>query len=115
MAPVTLRTPSFFHGAKLSVRAGFGPETDEGREATFTRDPLYGRWTDDTRTVKYGSKPKRESVGQRYRLEPWRLPRGKGCESWPYGVATVSAIGDELEKMRELEEEQPDHQGVALL
>ena len=111
--PITLRTPSFFHGAKLSVR---GVKKDEhGRPTEYKRDPLYGRWTDETRTIKFGSKPKRESILPDGRLEPWRLPRGKGCESTPYGVAEQSAIGDELERMRELEDDQPDHAGVAMV
>jgi len=108
MKSVTLPTPSFFHGAKLSVRARKGGEE-------FVRDELYGRWTSETRTVSYKPTPKRESVKPDYRLEPWRLPRSPACVSVPYGVAEQSAIGDELDRMRELEEEQPDHAGVALV
>jgi hypothetical protein len=113
MAAVTLATPSFFHGAKLAVR---GSKPDEkGYPTEFTRDGEYGRWTSETRTLKYTPAPKRESLRPDFTLEPWRLPRGAGCESVPYGVAEQSAIGDELDRMRELEEEQPDHAGVALL
>lgn len=115
MSEVTLATPSFFHGARLSVRAGLGPLTDDGREAIFTRDASYGRWTSETRTLRYDPRPKRESVNSRFFLEPWRLPRGKGCESVPYGVAGQSALGDELDRMRELEEDQPDKQAVSLV
>jgi hypothetical protein len=129
MAPVELHTPSFFHGAKLAVRAGLGPMSDEGREALYTRSPLYGTWTHahgpecgagcekkpETRTVKYDAKPKREAVQPDYRLEPWRLPRGAGCESVPYGVALQSTIGDELERMRELEDEQAGGAPLAMV
>jgi hypothetical protein len=115
MAPVTVQTPSFFHGAKLAVRVGLGPPTEDGRDPVYTRDALYGRWTTEHRTLTYAPKPKRESVLPDMRLEPWRLPRGKGCESVPYGVAGQSTAGDELDRMRELEEDQPDKQAVALV
>jgi DNA polymerase type B, organellar and viral len=108
MAPVTLPTPSFFHGAKLSVRA------NRAKDA-WTRDPLYGRWTSEHRIVNYKPTPKRESVTPDFKLTPWRLPRGPGCESVPYGKAPQSSIGDELDAMRELEEDQPDHAGVAIV
>jgi hypothetical protein len=115
MASVTLATPSFFHGAKLSIRTKLSEGEDEDRVPVYTRDALYGRWTAETRTLSYKPTPKRESVTPEYRLTPWRLPRGAGCESVPYGVAGQSAIGDELDAMRELDEEQPDRGGLALL
>jgi hypothetical protein len=113
MAPVTLPTPSFFHGAKLSVR---GTDKDEyGKPTAWVRDELFGRWTAETRTVSYKPTPKRCAVLPDFRLEPWRLPRGKGCESRPYDAGKQSKIGDELDRMRELEEEQPDHAGVSIV
>lgn len=115
MESVTLATPSFFHGAKLSVRAGWGEVTDDGRDPKWTRAPEYGRWTEETRTLSYKPTPKRAAVNPDYSLEPHRLPRSKGCESVPYGVAGRSVIGDELEAMRELEEEQPEVGGLALV
>jgi hypothetical protein len=43
------------------------------------------------------------------------LPRGKGCESRPYSVTKQSKIGDELDRMRELQDDQPDQQSVAIV
>lgn len=108
MACVTLPTPSFFHGAKLAVRA------NRAKDA-FVRGELYGRWTSETRTVQYKPTPKRSAVNPDFTLEPWRLPRGPGCESSPYDPTTQSPIGDGLDRMRDLEEDQPDHAGVAMV
>ena len=115
MAPVTLETPSFFHGAKLSVRTGFGPLTEEGREAVWTRDPLYGRWTSERRTLTYSPGPKRDALLEGFRLRPWALPLGKGCESTPYTIAGRSKIGQDLDTMRDVEDDQGDVGGLALL
>lgn len=108
MASVTLATPSFFHGSKLSVRSNRA-------EDEFTRDALYGRWTSETRTVSYKPTPKRSAVEPDFKLTPWRLPRGKGCESQPYDSKVQSAIGDELDRMRELQDDQPDQQPIAIV
>lgn len=117
MAPVTLRTPSFFHGATLSVRRLVERQDEDEVIYRYVRDPLYGLWTEESRTLTYTPRPKRDAVaaGPGYRLEPWRLPRGPGCESMPYGVSGASLIGQELARMRELEEDQPDHAGVAMV
>jgi len=112
MAPVTLRTPSFFHGAKLSVRASQGGEA-------FRRDALYGRWSDEKKTLTFSPKPKRAELGPRdgqaIRLLPWELPTGEGCASVPYGGVEQSALADDLDRMRELEDDQPEQGMVGLL
>jgi len=112
MAPVTLRTPSFFHGAKLSVR-----QLADGE--TYRRDELYGRWSDETKTLTFTPKPKRAALGGRdgaaIRLLPWELPTGEGCASVPYGEVEQSALADDLDRMRELEEDQPEQGMVGLL
>src|SRR5271156_4185850 len=108
MKSVTLATPSFFHGAKLAVRANRAKDD-------WTRDALYGRWTSEHRTINYKPTPKRSAVEPDYKLTPWRLPRGKGCESAPYDTKVQSKIGDELDRMRELEDDQPDHAGVSVV
>jgi hypothetical protein len=108
MAPVKLPTPSFFHGAKLAVRSNRAKDE-------WSRDALYGCWTAETRTVSYKPTPKRCAVLPDFKLEPWRLPRGTGCESVPYSKTKQSAIGDELDRMRELQDDQPDQQSVAIV
>jgi hypothetical protein len=123
MGSVTLHTPSFFHGAKLSVRRSLAPDDDpDARSYVYTRDRLYGRWTEETRTLNYRPQPKRESVsvapgrGKGYLLHPWELPRGEACRSAPYGVAPPSPQADDLDDMRDLSEDQPEGSGgLALL
>lgn len=108
MKSVTLPTPSFFHGAKLAVRSNRAKDE-------WSRDDLYGCWTSERRTINYKPTPKRCAVEPDFKLTPWRLPRGKGCESAPYDTKVQSKTADELDRMRELEEEQPDHAGVAVV
>jgi hypothetical protein len=107
LAPVTLPTPSFFHGAKLSVRRR-GPEGAH----EFVRDALYGTWTSETKTISYSCNPKRESVSVggdgTYVLHPWELPRGEECRSVPYESIGQSMLADTLDEMRQLEEDQPE-------
>ena len=116
MTPVTLATPSFFHGAKLEVRRTLAEDvSDDERAYLYTRGEYYGRWTDETRTLRYTPTPKRELVTPDFRLTPWALPMGAGCESMPYGSVDQSELADALDSLRELEEDQPDAGGLALL
>jgi hypothetical protein len=110
MAPVTLRTPSFFHGAKLSVR--------QLADGSYRRSGDYGRWTDEHKTLTFTPKPKRAELGRRVggaiRMLPWELPMGEECASVPYGEVEQSALADDLDAMRDLEEDQPE-QGMVVL
>jgi hypothetical protein len=112
MAPVTLRTPSFFHGAKLSVR-------QLGDGETHRRDALYGRWSDEHKTLTFTPKPKRAELGGKdgaaIRLLPWELPTAESCASVPYGEIEQSRLGDDLDTMRALEDDQPEQGMVGLL
>lgn len=110
MAPVTLATPSFFHGARLSMR-----RTGKEGAYLFTRDGQYGRWSDEEKTLRYTPGPKRCEVMPDYRLRPWELPTGPECASVAYGDVSESALAEALDTMRELEEDQPEQGMVALL
>ena len=124
---VTLPTPSFFHGAKLSVRRLMLPDIDEDERAfAFVRSEHYGRWTEETKTLSYSPKPKRESLAlsserdrdgntQAYRMTPWELPTAEGLESAPYGSVGQSTLADDLDWMRDLEEDQPEPGMVRML
>lgn len=113
---VTVPTPSFFHGATLSVRRRVVDtgDPDEAQEV-FTRDAEYGCWTSEERTLTYGPLPKRAAVLSGMRLECWELPIHPRAVSVPYGVGKQSAIADELDRMRELDAEQPDREALALV
>jgi hypothetical protein len=106
MTPVTLQTPSFFHGAKLSVRK-------VGEE--YRRSELYGRWTDEEKTLKFTPGPKRSAVLPDYRLAPWELPTSEGCASVAYGDVDQGALADALDELRDLEDDQPEQGMVGLL
>jgi hypothetical protein len=107
MAPVTLKTPSFFFGARLAIRLRKGEETLDEQTFDFVRDAKYGTWTEDTRTLSYGPEPKRSAVLADYKLAPWKLPQTPECVSCPY-EGQLSDIGESMELMRELESDQPD-------
>lgn len=110
MAPVTLATPSFFHGARLSVRRS-------GKEGAyvFSRDEQYGRWSDEAKTLRYSPGPKRCEVAPDGRLTPWELPTSPDCASVAYGDVDPGALAEALDAMRDLEEDQPEQGMVALL
>lgn len=110
MQAVTVQQPTFFWGAKSSVRRVEGePDVlgDVGWE--YVRDEKYGRWEDPPpRKLQYSPHPKRECARPGFRLEPWRLPEDESAESLPYDDALVGALARELEELRELELEQPE-------
>jgi hypothetical protein len=110
MAPVTVQQPTFFWGAKSSIRRVQGePDILGDREWFYVRDPKYGRWEEPPpRKLQYSPHPKRESLLEGFRLDPWCLPQDAGSASLPYDVELVSAIARELEELRILEEEQPE-------
>lgn len=111
MAPVTLRTPSFFHGARLSVRKTQGGE--------YRRSDEYGVWTSERKKLTFSPMPKRAALGTRagsaIRLLPWELPLGEGCRSVAYGTVEQSQLADDLDAMRELEDDQPEAGMLRLL
>jgi hypothetical protein len=110
MTPVEVQQPPIFHGARACVRRR---ETETG--LAYVRDPLYGRWTLPTpRTLRYGPAPKRSSVMGDFRLVPWELPQSPACVSMPYGAAPPSPLGDVLDELRQVEEEQPDRDTLRL-
>jgi hypothetical protein len=113
--PVTVATPSFFHGAKLEVRRVRGAYDADELTWEYRRGELYGRWTDETRTLTYAPKPKRESIRPDGSLALWELPMSEACQSVPYGMAEQSLLGDELERGRERDEDQPDGEGLSLV
>jgi hypothetical protein len=122
MAPVKVKTPSFFHGAKLSVRQVLGEgecDAAEERGVAYRRDALYGRWSEEHKTLTFSPKPKRAELGARdgeaIRLLPWELPTSEGCASVPYGDVEQSALADDLDTMRALEDDQPEQGMVGLL
>jgi hypothetical protein len=116
MAPVTLQTPRFFHGAKLSVRQVKSAQYDfDELGVGYHRADDYGRWTDETRTVRYGATPKRAAVLPDYRLGLWDLPIGDEFQSVPYGMCGQSKLADDLDDMRDLEDDQPEPGLDALL
>jgi len=115
MAPVTLETPSFFHGAKLEVRRLLGESTEDEQGFAYRRSEAYGTWSDEERTLRYTPGPKRESVTPSFALSLWELPQGDAFRSIAYGRGGQSTLADELDAMRELEAEQPDHAAVRLL
>jgi hypothetical protein len=115
LASVTVKTPSFFHGAKLEVRRTRGEYDADEVTWNYKRSELYGLWTNEKRTLTYKPGPKRESIGPDFRLAAWELPMGEACQSVPYGMTPQSLLGDELDLGRERHEDQPDGGDLALV
>lgn len=113
MSSVTLETPSFFHGAKLSIRAHQVDGLDEV-SWDFVRDPKYGVWTQETRTINYAPQPKRPFVREDWTMGLWKLPQTDACLSEPY-MGQLSELGESLEFMRAMEDDQPDINSLDML
>jgi hypothetical protein len=114
MGDLTVQQPAMFHGARSSVWRV--PSEDDPKVWEYRRAAEYGRWTEPTpRLLSYAPGPKRSGilaspvVRQGIALLPWRLPQG--LESAPYRTPAVDAFAD----LRELEGEQPEWGGLAVV